>query len=213
MAMPSNVRCWVFLALLLSSPSVLAQSGPFKDNSVLLYGFEPFGTFDVNPSSSLAQRFANKESSRHAGVLPVSPPEALGALFKLMERKPRFIIGFGVRADVEGFEVNVEATNWISMRTPGELPFFGSIEAGLPSALGLREAWLERITEVVKAIGGEAHLSTDSGMHACNLTFFQALLHAEARTRVVFIHVPPDVLERKGLLRGIERLIDALTKG
>jgi hypothetical protein len=47
-------------------------------------------------------------------------------------------------------------------------------------------------------------------MHACNLTFFQALVHAAPETRVLFIHVAPDVLTRPGLASEIARLVDVL---
>ena len=148
--------------------------------------------------------------SREAAVLSVSPAEALGTLFNVMERGPKLIIGLGVRGDVRELEVNTEATNWLSMRTAGELPFYGSIEPGLPAALPLQSEWLTRVTREVTRLGEGLRLSPDAGMHACNLTFFNALLHAAASTRVLFIHVPPDIITRPRLRGLLQELVDVL---
>ena len=190
-----------FLALPLVLLTALATATQPSAPSLLLYGFEPFGDFDVNPSAGLVERLASGQASRRAAVLPVSPPDALGALFHLMADEPDFIIGFGVRSDVEVVEVNVEAINWLSMRTAGEPPFFGTIELGLPSSLVLQSAWLEHVRGVVDGLGESVRINIDSGMHACNLTFFHALLHASPSARVLFIHVPPDVHTRPDLLQ------------
>ena len=207
---PRVMGLWLLLALLVSAPASVAQAPSLGAPELLVYGFEPFGDFDHNPSAELALAMAQERSRRAAVVLPVSPAEALGALFAQMERRPKVIIGLGVRADVKALEVNTEATNWLSMRTPGELPFYGSIEPGLPAAIGLRPAFLSEVQVQVAALGDKARLSPDAGMHACNLTFFHALLHADAQARVIFIHVPPDIMARPTLLSALRKLIDGL---
>jgi pyroglutamyl-peptidase len=180
--------------------------------SVLLYGFEPYAEVDVNPTAAFVERLAVGHPERRAAVLSVSPPDAMGALFELMQVRPKVIIGFGVRADVKGIEVNTAATNWISMRTEGDPPYFGAIELGLPAAVSVRAAWQRELEAKVAASGAPVTLSTDAGLHACNLTFFQALIHAEPGTRVLFIHVAPDLLVRSGLASQLTRLVESLLR-
>ena len=183
---------------------------PPASPSVLLYGFEPYAEIDVNPTGPYVKGLAEGQPDRRAAVLSVSPPEAMGALFELMAQGPKTIIGFGVRADVEGIEVNTAATNWISMRAEGELPYFGALEPGLPAEVTLTDAWQRELEGKVAASGVPVTLSRDAGLHACNLTFFQALIHADPGARVLFIHVAPDLLSRDGLASQLTRLVESL---
>ena len=149
---------------------------------------------------------------RRAAVLPVQPADAIGDLYHLMSARPRVILGFGVRADLEGLEVNTAATNWMSMRSEAAIPFFGAIDPGLPVAIALPDAWHQMIQSRLRALGVPHTLSSDAGMHACNLTFFQALVHAAPGTRVVFIHVAPDAMTRPGYVEALQRVVDALLR-
>jgi pyrrolidone-carboxylate peptidase len=193
------------------SVTALAQGVELPSRpSALLFGFEPYAEVDVNPTGAYVRSLVVGHPERQAAVLSVSPPDAMGALFELMEARPKVIIGFGVRVDVEGIEINTAATNWISMRTEGELPYFGEIEPGLPSAVSVRESWRHTLEAKVRASGGPVTLSSDAGLHVCNLTFLQALIHAAPETRVLFIHVAPDLLSRPGLATQLTRLVEAL---
>ncbi|MGB0590757.1 MAG: hypothetical protein ACPGU1_13845 [Myxococcota bacterium] len=199
------------LLLLGWSATALAEDAAVTSPpSVLLYGFEPYAEVDVNPTGPYVAQLASGHPERRAAVLSVSPPAAMGRLFDLMEEAPDVIIGFGVRTDVTGIEVNTAATNWISMRTEGELPYFGELEPGLPSAVGIREPWRREVEATIKASGVVATLSPDAGLHACNLTFFQSLIHAAPEARVLFIHVAPDLFSRPGLEAQLTRLVNAL---
>ncbi|MDP6942986.1 MAG: hypothetical protein QF464_02455, partial [Myxococcota bacterium] len=107
--------------VLLSSSSAVGQAPLSAD--VLLYGFAPFDTFDVNPTRALVKHLTQRHPERHEAVLSVSPEDALGELYALMAARPRVIIGFGVRADVQDLEVNTAATNWLAMRSESSTPY------------------------------------------------------------------------------------------
>ena len=96
------------------------------------------------------------------------------------------------------------------MRSESAIPWFGAIDPGLPVAIELPPAWRGTVLSRLRATGVVHTVSPDAGMHACNLTFFQALVHAAPETRVLFIHVAPDVLTRPGFASEIARLVDAL---
>ena len=204
------------LTLLIGLSVISPQAGwaevPASAPPIQLYGFGPFGDFDVNPTADLVDYLIQGHPDRGASVLSVQPPDALAELFEIIDRRPKVLIGFGVRADVRELEVNVEATNWLSMRVEGELPYFGLIEPGLPAALPLPSRWRESLETRLGALNIPHTLSSDAGMHACNLSFFYGLLHAPRDTRVLFMHVPPDVLTRPGYLQSIEQVIEVLTR-
>ena len=194
-------------ALALSTPAV-AQP-PLSDHAVL-YGFEPFGTFEVNPTRALVAHLSKGHPQRTQAVLSVSPEDAMGHLYALMAERPRAIIGFGVRADVQDIEVNTAATNWLAMRSESSTPYFGAIDPGLPTSISLPGPWRDTVASHLQASRVPHTLSPDAGLHACNLTFFQALVHAPAGARVLFVHVAPDIMQRPDLLRALETFVDAL---
>ena len=208
MSLPSHVAIAAAALALLGPAAVAAPDSPAPE--VLLYGFEPFGPFEVNPTGELVARLARQHPERRAVVLSVEPADAMGELFEVLNARPRVIVGFGVRADVAGLEVNTAATNWVAMRSESAVPFFGAIDPGLPLAIELPLAWRGTVLSRLRVSGVPHTVSPDAGMHACNLTFFQALVHAAPETRVLFIHVAPDVLTRPGLASEIARLVDAL---
>lgn len=210
MSLPFHVAIVAVALALLGSPTVAAERSPAPE--VLLYGFEPFGPFETNPTGELVARLAQGNPERHAVVLSVEPADAMGELYALLNARPRVLIGFGVRADVAGIEVNVAATNWVAMRSESAVPFFGAIDPGLPVAIELPAVWQQTVLSRLRATGASHTISPDAGMHACNLTFFQALVHAAPETRVLFIHVAPDVLSRPGLAGEISRIVDALQR-
>ena len=217
-AMTTSRRAAVMCAAMVLLGPVALQATASEPSStdgqpgqqVLLYGFEPFGPFEVNPTAALVRRLALAHPERRAAILSVQPADAVGELYHLMSAAPRVILGFGVRADLQDLEVNTAATNWMSMRSEAAIPFFGAIDPGLPVAIALPDAWHQTIRRRLRDTGVAHTLSADAGMHACNLTFFQALVHAEPATRVVFIHVAPDAMTRPGYFEALGRVVDAL---
>ena len=179
---------------------------------IVLYGFEPFGPFEVNPTGDLVAHLAQGHPERTGAVLPVAPADALGALYHLMGSRPQVILGFGVKADIKVLEVNTTATNWMAMRSEAAEPFFGAIEPGLPAAIQPQQSWVTQALSRLKASGVPHEVNPDAGLHACNLTFFQALVHAPLGTRVLFLHVPPDVLTRPGYVDTLKAVVATLVR-
>ena len=179
---------------------------------VLLFGFEPFDVFEINPTAELTRRLVENRPERRAAVLSVEPEAALGRLFELMAHKPRVILGFGVRIDLDDVEINTAATNWMALRSEAAIPYFGAIDTALPTVISPREPWMRLVQARLRTSGVPHTLSPDPGLHACNLTYFQALVHAEPMTRVLFIHVSPDVMTRPGQFEALQRLVSALLK-
>ena len=197
--------------LTVACSALCAAPSTYPAPQTLLYGFEPFGPFEHNPTGELVRWLAAEDASRQSVVLSVEPEAALGHLLPLMERQPSVILGFGVHVGVSHLQLNLAAINWLAMRSEADALYFGPIDPALPLEIAVHPTWANEAMTKISATGIAFTTSRDAGMHACNLALFYTIAHAAPGTKVVFFHVGPNVLERPELLRDIKRVVTALT--
>ena len=167
---------------------------------VALFGFAPFGPFEVNPTAELVRGLAAAHPDWSASMLEVEPDDTAGELFDVLDSGARLVVGFGVRVGTPELELNTAAINWLAMRSEADALHFGPIDPGLPVELSVEPGWQQTVFRTLDSAGATLSLSDDAGMHACNLALFHGLAHAPADTRVVFLHVGPNILERPDLV-------------
>ena len=194
------------LFIVLDSPRAQSPSQP----EVVLLGFGPFEGFPINPTDRLVRESAAAHPGWTSDILPVDPRGALERLYDHLDRRPRLVIGVGVRADIEEIQLNPTALNWISMRDWGDWLHYGPIDAGLPVEISIepkRRADLER---AVRGLGPDVKLSNDAGVHVCNLVLFEGIAHAPADVGFLFVHVPSRILTDPRLRQSFRRTLEAV---
>lgn len=154
---------------------------------VLVTGFEPFGSHDLNPSQLVAEHYGGV-------VLPVSYARAATELCAAIgERSPDVVLCFGLAHErtaitPERFAHNLdEASTTDNESTAGS---GGEIEPGGP--LACRSSLpVDAIVAALQAEGFRAEVSRDAGGYLCNHVFY-VLMRTLERNRIGgFVHVPP----------------------
>jgi pyroglutamyl-peptidase len=188
--------------------------------NLLLTGFEPFGSFDTNPSWD-ALVFA-RDSGLFAGVdvalarIPVVYATAFGALeAALAAHQPKAALSFGLHSGLKGREaatVYVETTarnrdGASKADNAGEARPERAIDARAPGTLA---ATLDTgaIVHALNSEGFSAVASDDAGAYLCNHLFFRGAQALQGRIPYGFVHVPP--LDSQGGVLTLERLAHAV---
>ena len=168
--------------------------------TVLLTGYEPFASFDRNPSALLARALdgAHCGGARVIGrVLPVDL-RAMPALLSdlLSSHRPDVVLSLGLAAGTATISVERVAVNLADLAvTPDNAGLAIADEElaqGGPDAL-FATAPTRRITESLCAAGIPARLSYSAGTHLCNAALYHALCFAHtngAGFRAGFLHLP-----------------------
>jgi pyroglutamyl-peptidase len=166
---------------------------------ILLTGFEPFGTFPINPSGEVAKALDGRAFGAEivrGVVLPVHHREAAAAVARLVdETSPRAIAHLGLagaraRIALERVAVNVmdfEIADNAGYRAPGEpcvpggpVAYFSTLPLGA-------------MLEALVADGVPAYLSSTAGTYLCNQTMYTTRHLLERRGLAIaagFIHLP-----------------------
>jgi len=166
---------------------------------ILLTGFEPFGTFPINPSGEVAKALDGRAFGAEivrSVVLPVHHREAAAAVARLVDdTPPRAIVHVGLagaraRIALERVAVNVmdfEIADNAGYRATGEpcvpggpVAYFSTLPLG---------AMLEALT----ADGVPAYLSSTAGTYLCNQTMYTTRHLLDRRALAIpagFIHLP-----------------------
>ena len=175
---------------------------------LLLTGFEPFGTHQVNPSQLIAERLGGV-------VLPVSMQRTLGELERAIDRhEPAIVVGLGLAGLRTQIAVERVAINVLDFEIPDN---DGVLVEGEPIDPQGAPAWFSTLP--IKAIAAAwladeipSYLSNTAGTYLCNAVLYRACaLGAERGFRAGFIHLPPlehVPLERQ--LRAVELALDAI---
>lgn len=168
---------------------------------VLVTGFDPFGTDDLNPSWVVAQALHGRQIARHRIVAAQLPTvfglsaQRLAAL--LRQHRPALVVCLGLAAGRSAMSLERVAINVNDARIPdnrGAQPVDGPVVEGGPSAYfsGLP---VKAMLQAMREAGVAAELSNSAGTFVCNHVFY-ALMHQLAtrrgwsRTRGGFIHLP-----------------------
>jgi len=195
---------------------------------LLLTGFEPFGTFPVNPSWELARTFQGETISMvdiETALLPVNWATAWPTLEAAIGAVgPRWLLMLGVASARTRVNAEVRARNLTNplRDTAGGLPPADDlVEPGGPA---YRNCTLPAhlIVERIQFAGIPADISTDAGGFLCNWTLYKALAAAPripGLQGVGFIHLPPPPeqggpdLPLAALRAGLGQVISSLVAG
>ncbi len=167
---------------------------------ILLTGFGPFGSHEVNPSGELAQKLDGKGSPTYeiiGRVVPLNYLEIPRIIEQwLVNYQPDVVVSTGVfRALFLSLEQ--KATNWVDTKsTPYDC---GTILRGVPLDPTGRAVYesslpLELIFRTLKSKNIPVVLSNDAGVFACNQLFYilMHLIQNQCKGPIGgFIHVPP----------------------
>jgi pyroglutamyl-peptidase len=166
---------------------------------IVLTGFEPFGTFPINPSGEVAKALDGRAFGAEivrGVVLPVHHREAAAAVARLVdETTPRAIVHLGLageraRIALERVAVNVmdfEIADNAGYRATGEpcvpggpVAYFSTLPLGA-------------MLEALIADGVPAYLSNTAGTYLCNQTMYTTRHLLERHGLGIpagFIHLP-----------------------
>ena len=176
---------------------------------VLLTGFEPFGTHQVNPSQLVAERLGGV-------VLPVSAGRAPAALEAAIDRhRPEVYVGLGLAGLRTQVAIERVAINVLDFTVPDN---DGVLVEGEPIDPAGPPAWFSTLP--IKAVAAAwlvdeipSYLSNSAGTYLCNAVLYRACaMGAERGFRAGFIHLPP--LEQVPLeqqLRAVEMALEVVT--
>lgn len=179
----------------------------------LVTGFEPFGTYDLNPSARLVVALGGDAIG---AVLPVSFERARQRVEELIERhEPDAALLLGLAAERPGVSFELRAHNRSNALAPdndGMRADEGAIVMGseevLPASLPI-----DLVRSAFADAGVALAISGDAGGYVCNHTFYSALHFARTRGApryVGFLHVPklePGSPDFGAVLAALRRLV------
>lgn len=163
--------------------------------TILLTGFEPFGTDSENPSGDAVRLLASTWQGPEqlvTAVLPVTFDGAGARLRELIaEHSPDLIISTGLAGNRAALSFERVAVNLRDARiadNAGEQPIDTPVVPAAASAL-FATLPVKAMTAAVADAGVPAELSLSAGTFGCNDVMFQAI-DAAGHARAGFIHLP-----------------------
>ena len=166
---------------------------------ILLTGFEPFGTFPINPSGEVAKALDGRAFGAEivrGVVLPVHHREAAAAVARLVdETTPRAIVHLGLAGERARIALERVAVNVMDFEIADNA---GYRATGEPCVSGGPVAYfstlpLGAMLEALIADGVPAYLSSTAGTYLCNQTMYTTRHLLERRGLAIpagFIHLP-----------------------
>ncbi|HUF93139.1 MAG TPA: pyroglutamyl-peptidase I [Candidatus Limnocylindria bacterium] len=201
---------------------------------ILLTGFEPFGSYAVNPSAEVAKALDGLElGDRHVRslVLPVHHAGAAAAVARAMaEVEPAAVVHLGLAGGRARIALERVAVNVMDYELPDVSGYRATGEPCVPGgpAAYLSTLPLEAMLEALTAAGIPAYLSNTAGTYLCNQTMYTTR-HAIEGTghgpAAGFIHLPllPAMVAASGLeqasmdlplmLRAVEVSLGVIARG
>jgi pyroglutamyl-peptidase len=181
-----------------------------EERTILVTGFEPFGTYTVNPSEGLAKAVDGRRFG-DAGIvfliLPVHHADAATRLAPVVaEARPIAVVHLGLAAGRARVALERVAVNVMDYECPDSAGFRASGEpcvAGGPTAY-FATLPLATVLQALVANGIPAYISNTAGTYLCNQTLYGTLhaVRGQARPpRVGFVHFPllPAMVAAAGL--------------
>jgi pyroglutamyl-peptidase len=166
---------------------------------ILVTGFEPFGSFTMNPSQELVKSLDGRRIGNCAvagAVLPVHHLEASRhvSLF-LEEMAPVAVVHLGLADSRARLALERAALNIMDYRIPDNAGYRAEGEPCAPQgpAAYFASLPLPEILAALTAEGIPAYVSNTAGTYLCNQTLYRTLHEIAMReltTRAGFIHLP-----------------------
>jgi len=193
-----GVLCCGVVVMLVCSGFVVVQADEGVSSVVLLTGFEPFFTYEVNPSELIVEALNGlviDNVTVYSVVLPVNFSSSFVAIkAAIAEVEPVAILSLGLNAGARGFQVENIGFN-LRKRPRSDLLWF------LPNRLDVDGCLVQVCTvdtgAVVAALRDEGFLVRQSfyaGLFVCNSVLYNTLNFLDENNVDVpmgFMHVPP----------------------
>lgn len=194
---------------------------------ILVTGFEPYGSFDYNPSAEVAKAVDDIDCGGGrvvSRILPVNFATNHSDLRSLIEAiDPILVLSFGLHPEEEMIRIERLGINLADFDMPDNA---GAKLAEQPIEPGAELARMttlpcSRIKARLIAAGIPARISNTAGLYLCNATLFSALGLCAARPRPPlcgFVHLPYATRQAAAMLAqgtavvpsmAIETMIDA----
>jgi pyroglutamyl-peptidase len=167
--------------------------------TVLVTGFEPFGSHTANPSQEVAKALDGRALGQYVLrglVLPVHHREAAAVTAQWMAAlDPIAVVHFGLAEGRARIALERVAVNVMDFRIPDAAQHVARDEPCVPGgpAAYFSTLPLRTMLAALTLEGIPAYISETAGTYLCNQTLY-ATLHAVARdgraTRAGFIHLP-----------------------
>lgn len=166
--------------------------------TLLITGFEPFGSFAVNPSQEVVKRLSSngKPTGAVTAILPVDAALAPGMITDLLlDLQPDLCLMLGQANGYTALSVERVAINLCDFRIPDNAGIQRIDEPIIPDgpAAYFSTAPVRAAVDAIRAAGIPANLSLSAGAYLCNMVYYVAL-HVCAThrlpTRCLFIHLP-----------------------
>ncbi|MDR6985564.1 pyroglutamyl-peptidase [Paenarthrobacter nitroguajacolicus] len=178
---------------------------------ILLTGFEPFGTDDLNPSWLAVMRAREILQAEGLTVEAVELPcvfgESAAALDEAMDRiSPDIVVSVGLAGGRERVSLERVAINCDDARIPdnkGQRPIDEEVVRGGPAAY-FSSLPIKAALRNLQIAGIRGEVSQSAGTYVCNHVFY-ALMHRLASkpgVRGGFVHVPylPEQVSPDGII-------------
>lgn len=189
---------------------------------VLMSGFEPFGSFEFNPSWQALVR------ASQGGLLPpdarfglVEVPVTFDRAFVVFKRAllgfcPDVALCFGVHGGISGRGAETIYIERLARNrdaaskadNQGQVRAQCAIHPNAPLEISTRFA-VEPFVSTLASDGFEAEVSDDAGGYLCNHLYFRAAHAFGAEIPILFVHVPP--VEGVGGTMTLNRLASAVS--
>jgi pyroglutamyl-peptidase len=166
---------------------------------ILVTGFEPFGSFTMNPSQDLAKSLDGRRIGNCAiagAVLPVHHLEASRHVSVLLqEMAPVAVVHLGLADGRARLALERAALNVMDYRIADNAGYRAEGEPCIPDgpAAYFASLPLPEILAALTAEGIPAYMSNTAGTFLCNQTLYRTLHEIAMReltTRAGFIHLP-----------------------
>ncbi len=167
-----------------------------ESKTLLVTGFEPFGTETTNPSWEAVKRLPDRIGAYRVErrLLPVEFGQAAALAIDAADRvHPDAILCVGLAASRTAITPEAIGVNVRDASIPdnaGSKPEGDPIDACGPAAI-FSTLPVRKMVEAITAVGIPAQLSYSAGTYVCNDLLYSLLRRFDGtRTRVAFIHIP-----------------------
>jgi pyroglutamyl-peptidase len=164
---------------------------------ILLTGFEPFGSSDINPSAMLVRGFEGSSIEGYrveTAVVLVEAARTPATLLAEIERtRPQAVLMLGLAGGRAQIAVERIGINVLDFTTPDNAGAVIQDEPIIPEGPAAYFATIpvRAIVDAWHAAGIPGYVSNTAGAYMCNQVLYTALHHADRFGYVAgFIHVP-----------------------